>query len=262
MKPILSNRFGAALSWSFVSALILAGGLFCPDNLRAIPRAPLPPAPEQAPLYYESFDEDYTAASTNSELVISGLGVLEESWSGYALQRTGNVIPFVVSAVDETGHTNVSCDTGGAFRFWIRPYWSSTVVTNGTGPGVIATVLELDAVSGGEGALAWSLQISADGNTLELMGQTGTGLQEVLQAPIAWQAGESHCLVLDYSASQGTTLYVDGSVAAQGSSLPSIPPAVGQLVMGSTLAGTNSAGADFDEFYSFNRFLTASDVGW
>ena len=217
--------------------------------------------PEQAPLYYESFDEGYLAGQTNSELLIPGLGTLEESWSGYALQRLGDVVPFVVPAVDPTGHTNVSCDTGGAFRFWIKPYWSSESEMNGTGPGATATVLELDAVSGAESALAWSLQISGDGNTLGLFAETASGLQQVLQSQIAWQAGESHLLALDYSP-QGTTLYVDGSVAAQGFGLPSIPPSAGQLVIGSTLAGNNAAGSDFDEFYSFNRLLTDSAVGW
>jgi alpha-tubulin suppressor-like RCC1 family protein len=261
MKSKLSTNLCLALPGSLACVLILAGGLFYAENLCAMPRSPWPPYPEKAPLYQETFDENYFAGERNSELLIAGIGTLEESWSGYALQRTGDVIPFVVPAVYPTGQTNVSCDTGGdSFRFWIRPYWSSESVTNGSGPGATATVLELDAVSGGESALAWSLQISADGNTLGLFAETGSGLQEVLQAPIAWQAGQSHCLVLDYGP-YGTMFYVDGSVAAQGAGLPSIPVSVGQLVIGSTLAGTSTAGADFDEFYSFNRLLTASDVG-
>ncbi len=147
-----------------------------------------------------------------------------------------------------------------SFRFWLKPYWSSESVANGAGPGATGTILELDAVSGGQSALAWSLQISADGNTIGLFAETGSGLQEVLQAQITWTAGQSHLLALADSP-QGTTLYVDGSVAAQGSGLLSIPISAGQLVIGSTLAGANTAGADFDEFYSFNRLLTASDVG-
>jgi alpha-tubulin suppressor-like RCC1 family protein len=240
--------------------MAVLAGLFWAQGICAMPRPPWPPYPEKAPLYQETFDEYYFAGERNSELLIAGIGTLEESWSGYALQRTGDVIPFVVPAVDSTGYTNVTCDTGGSLRLWLRPYWSSESVTNGSSPGTTATVLELDAVSGGESALAWSLQISADGNTLGLFAETGSGLQEVLQAPIAWQAGQSHCLVLDYGP-YGTMFYVDGSVAAQGAGLPSIPVSVGQLVIGSTLAGTNTAGADFDEFFSFNRLLTAFDVG-
>ena len=67
------------------------------------------------------------------------------SWSGYALQRTGaTVVPFVVPALDSDGHTNITSDTGGALRWWVRPYWSS-----GSGTGQPATLLEMDAVSGG-----------------------------------------------------------------------------------------------------------------
>jgi alpha-tubulin suppressor-like RCC1 family protein len=66
-------------------------------------------------------------------------------------------------------------------------------------------------------------------------------------------------LALNYGPS-ATTLYVDGIAIAQGAGLPSIPPAAGLLVIGSTLAGTNAAGADFDEFFSFNLALTDSDI--
>jgi hypothetical protein len=215
-----------------------------------MPRPPLPPVPEQAPLYHESFDEDYFAGQTNAELVISGLGTLEESWSGYALQRAGeSVAPFIVPALDSNGQTNISSDTGGALRWWVKPYW-----TSGTGTGAAATLLELDAVSGGQAACAWSLQVSADGTTLELFTQTGAGAQEVLQAPIAWQAGTSHNIVLDVGP-QGTALFLDGALAAQGAGLVSIPPSVGQLVLGSALSGTNAAGADFEEFCSFGSWL-------
>jgi alpha-tubulin suppressor-like RCC1 family protein len=240
--------------------MALLAGLFWAQGICAMPRSPLPPFPEQAPLYYEGFDEEYFAGQTNSELLIAGLGTLEESWSGYALQRVGDVIPFIVPAVDFTGNTNVSCDTCGAFRFWINPYWTSSSVTNGNTPSATAIVLEIDAVNGTQSAVAWSLQISADGNTMSLFSQTGAGLQEVLQAPISWQAGASHNVALNFGP-QGSALFLDGVLAAQGSGLPSIPPSAGQLVIGSTLAGTSAAGADFDEFFSFNRFLTASDVG-
>ncbi len=259
MKTAPGNNPRRGLFDSLAQMAVLAG-LFWAQGICAMPRSPVPPYPEQAPLYQESFDEDYFTGEINSELLIPGLGTLEESWSGYALQRTGDVIPFVVSAVASTGHTNVSCDTTMSFRSWLKPYWSSESVANGASPGATATLLELDAVSGGQSALAWSLQISADGNTIGLFAETGSGLQEVLQAQIAWTEGQSHLLALADSP-QGTTLYVDGSVAAQGSGLPSIPISAGQLVIGSTLAGANTAGADFDEFYSFNRLLTASDVG-
>jgi alpha-tubulin suppressor-like RCC1 family protein len=117
----------------------------------------------------------------------------------------------------------------------------------------------LDAASGGGIACVWSLQVSADWNTLELVTQASAGVQTAIQTQIAWQAGESHCIALDFG-QQGTALFLDGMLVAQGSGLPSIPCSVGELVIGSTCSGANPAGAAVDEFYSFNRFLTASDV--
>ncbi len=233
--------------------------LFCAQIACAEPRAPWPPFPEKQPLCQKTFDEGFFVGETNSELLIAGLGTLHESFSGYALERVGPVIPFVVPALDSTGNTNGSCGVGGSFRFWITPYWTSTSVANGSGPCAKATVLELDAVSGGQSALAWSLQVSADGNTLGLFAETGSGLQEILQTPIAWMAGQPHCLAL-VEDSECTTLYVDGSMAAQGPGLPSIPLSAGQLVIGSTLAGGNAAGADIDEFYSFDSLLSPANV--
>jgi alpha-tubulin suppressor-like RCC1 family protein len=115
-------------------------------------------------------------------------------------------------------------------------------------------------VSGGESACAWSLQVSADGSTVQLFTETGAGLQEVLQSPIAWQAGTSHNMVLDFGP-QATALFLDGALAAQGAGLASIPPSLGQLVLGSALSGANTAGADFDEFCSFGAWLTENNVG-
>jgi alpha-tubulin suppressor-like RCC1 family protein len=255
MKAILSGGPWRGLSVRLTRTLILAGVLFFTQGLCALPRAPLPPYPESRPLCHESFDQDYFRGETNAEVIIPGLGFLDESWSGYALQRPGETVtPFIVPALNANGQTNVSSDTGGALRWWVRPYWTSGA-TNGTP----ATLLEMDAVSGVESAYAWSLQISADGNTMSLFTQTGAGVQEVLQTSISWLAGTSHSLVLDFN-SQSTALFLDGALVAQGAGLASVPPSVGQLVLGSTLAGTNTAGADYEEFYSFDRFLTDSDV--
>ena len=260
MKTILCRNQRNSLLVTFAQTTILSLILLGAQDIWALPRPPLPPMPGPTPIDSQVFDDLYYAGQTASEIVIPGVGTMEQSWSGYALQRMGDVIPFVVPAVDSIGHTNVSCDTTGAFRFWMNPYWTSGSITNGNTPGTTVTVLELNAVNGTQSAVAWSLQISADGNTMRLWSQGGAGPQEVLQAPISWLAGTSHNVVLDFGP-QGSVLFLDGIIVAQGSSLPSIPPSVGQLVIGSTLAGNNSAGADFDEFYSFAGPLTTSDVG-
>jgi hypothetical protein len=251
MKTIWGRSFGSSL---------LTAALFLTQHLHALPRSPLPPVPEERPIYHESFDDAYFLGETNSDLLIPGFGILDESWSGYALARPGEtVVPFIIPALDSAGHTNIASDTGGTLRFWIMPYWASQSQPNGTGPGTNATLLELDAAGGGQMAFAWSLQTSADGNTLNLIAQTVNGIEAAIQSQITWQAGQYHCLVLDFSP-QGTALFLDGMPLAQGAGLPSIPCSVAQLAIGSTYSGANPAGADIEEFYSFDFFLTESDA--
>ncbi len=244
---------------STIAGLSLTGLALVAQNLHALPRSPLPPVPEVAPLYYEGFDEAYFSGDTNDVLSFPDFGVLEESWSGYALQRTGaEIAPFDVPALDPSGHTNISCDTGGAFRFWIKPYWSSQS-QGGNGPGAIATALEFDAINSVGSALAWSLQITPDGNTLQLVAPSDAGLQTNLQTAISWQAGQSYLVRLNYGP-DGTALYLGPTAVAQGSGMASIPLSTGVAVLGSTLDGTNTAQADIDEFYSFAGPLADDDV--
>jgi hypothetical protein len=255
MKPVLIGGRWWHPSENVVRILILAGILLGAGNLPAMPRGPLPPYPELPPLYHESFDENYLAGQTNSEVTVFGLGVLDESWSGYALQRTGEAVtPFLIPALNANGSTNLCSDTGGALRFWVRPYWSSGQ-TNSTA----ATLVEMDAVSAGEAAYGWSLQASADGNTVQLLTATATGLQEVLQSSISWQEGASHSIILNFSP-HATAIFLDGVLSAQGNGVAAIPPSVGQLVLGSTLAGANAAGADIEEFYSFGDWQSEANV--
>jgi alpha-tubulin suppressor-like RCC1 family protein len=261
LKPNLRDTLCPALPWIFLCALVLAGGFFFAENLGAMPRAPLPPIPEWTlPIWQERFDEYYFPGETNNQLTISGLGLLDESWSGYALNRAGDsVIPFTIPALDPSGNTNVTSDTASALRFWFKPDWSSQIFTNGTGPGINAVLLECDAVSGGETAYAWSLQISPDGNTLEVLAQTDAGIGETLATSIAWEAGKSHFVVLNCNGS-GSALNVDGQFVATGSPLPSIPPSVGELTFGSTASGINPGEGDFDECYSFGSMLTGASI--
>jgi hypothetical protein len=124
----MTTRHGTHLRrGGFVTAAVIAIllVLFRTVDMSATPRPPVPPYPEQPPLYYEGFDEYYFAGETNSELFVPGWGNLHESWSGYALQQTEVAIPFIVPAPDPSGNTNVTCDVGASLRFWITPYWSS-----------------------------------------------------------------------------------------------------------------------------------------
>ena len=239
------QRSGAKLLPRLARLVIGASLLFAVANAPGIPRRPQPVITERLThLFRESFNEAYSLSVTNAELTVGGY-TFEESWSGYALQRLGVVTPFTVPAVDSTGHTNVACDSG-AIRFWFKPYWSSASLTNGTGPGTYARLAELVATSGDQSAVCWWLQLSPDGSSLSLIGQSDSGPVELLSSGIAWPANVYHHITLDYGP-QGTALFIDGTLAAQGAGTPAIPPALAALVLGSTSTGTATPGGDFDE---------------
>src|SRR3990170_1132257 len=77
------------------------------------PRSPLPPLPEVAPrLHHLSFDEVISSGPNRDASISTDYGVVTESWSGFALQRSGNSVPpFIVPALD-AGRTNIACTAG------------------------------------------------------------------------------------------------------------------------------------------------------
>jgi hypothetical protein len=203
--------------------------------------------PEGGALYHESFDE-YYAPQCCAPITVAGAGTLVASWSGYALDRSGPwVPPWVVPALDASGSTNVTCNSG-AVRFWFEPYSSSATVPGGTGPGAAAHLVDLVATGDAGTVLCWSLQMSADGSALQLVGEADSGPVELLAAPLAWPAYQAHLIALDYSP-VGTALFLDGQLAAQGAGTLAIPPSAGALVLGSSFAGADTADGALDEFF-------------
>ena len=233
--------------------VVLTVYLLAPYKAQANPRQPLPQVPELVwPLYHETFDEVYDVYSyavTNGQVTLGNF-TFNESWSGYALQRSGAAVtPFFVPAVD-SGQTNINCNQG-TIRVWFVPTtWSSATQTNGAGPGGVATLLELDAVGKKECANVWSLQISADGTALSLVAQSDDNPALLLQTDISWQANQSHLISLDYGLKE-TALLIDGQLVAQGAGTLSVPPQLAGLFVGSSLAGKSIAGGDFDELFCF-----------
>ncbi len=122
--------------------ILAASILFLSTDAPARPRPPLPPFPEFAGpvLFHESFDWGYSAGLANDEVVIANFGTLRGSWTGMALERSGQVTPFIVAALAPDGQTNVASQTESAARFWLTPYWASPAV-GGAGPGKEATLL-------------------------------------------------------------------------------------------------------------------------
>jgi hypothetical protein len=218
----------------------------------AAPRAPLPPLPEFAPVSFsERFDGYYTNGMTVAEIVVSGSGTLVESWSGYALQRVGNVVPLVIDGV-QNGHTNVF--PGGAVRLWVKPDWASASTGTGQGPGQVAKIAELSVVANGQAAVAWSLQVGADGSTLLLVGAGVNESGVLLTAELAWQVGEWHQVVLNYT-EKGTALILDGELAAEGAGVLAVPSSAAVLAIGSSLLGTQSFAGELEDVYCFARPL-------
>ena len=228
----------------------------------ARPRQPCPPFPEFAApvLFHDTFDWGYSYGTTNVEVVLANYGTLRESWSGYALQRTGIVPPYNVPALGAGGRTNVAC-LNGAVRFWIIPDWSSSTVPGGTGPGAEVVLAQLAAAGGGQAAVAWSLRGCADGTALYLEAETDAGPTVVFTAAIGWQAGQTHLVCLNYGP-VGSDLFLDGQRVAQGVGTLPVPSSVGVLTLGSSLAGTETPSAAFDEFFAFARPQTEGQAAW
>jgi len=224
------------------------------EKLQAVPRLPQLPLPELSPVIYrELFDEPIRAGISNAEVVVPNYGVLRESWSGYSLQRLGNVTPFVIASLNETGRVQVATDNASV-RFWFMPYWSSASTGEGQGPGVSARLLEFVAVDGKQSAVLWSLQASEDGSLIYLSGAGQDGEHLMLKAEIAWFAGEWHQIVLTYGA-KGTELVLDGEKVAEGAATIVVPPKIARLVVGSSINGEESAGGEIDELFCFSKPL-------
>jgi len=89
---------------------------------------------------------------------------------------------------------------------------------------------DLLAIGNGQAVLCWSLQLSSDGSTLSLFSQTDNGPVELLSTNIAWQAGAAYCVGLNYG-TNGTALFLDGQVVAQGAATLPIPAGSAELVL-------------------------------
>ena len=218
-------------------------------NAEGSPRPPFPGLPEWiCRLYRQGFDEAYSPGITNRQVTIGNYTYVE-SWSGYALDRSGgSVYPFVVEGVDGNGHTNLA--STGSLRVWVTPNWTSLSGTNE--PGATARVADFLAVGDSESLLCWSLRVNANGSALSLLGAGEEGLVELLATNISWQAGAAHCLDLNYG-TNGTQLFLDGQLAAEGAGTAAVPPSNAVLVLGSSLTGSEPAQAALDNVYCLCR---------
>ncbi len=137
MKDTSGNGRRRLFFQHFTLACFLAWLLLGPAAALAKPRPPLPPLPESGVIYYQSFDGFHPLASGDAWAVVPGLGNLVESWSGYALVRSGtSVVPWMVPAVDAaSGRTNLSCDGAGGDPVLFRAAFFQRVASRRHGAG-------------------------------------------------------------------------------------------------------------------------------
>lgn len=176
--------------------------------------------PEFSPVSFsERFDEQFRSKVVDARVELPGVGSLVESWSGYALARSGNVLPYLIPGV-VNGRTNINAN--GAVRLWFKPRWSSASTGEGTGPGHEVSLMELSVIGQSEAATVWSLRISADGSVMYLSGGSERGSEVLFKVETAWRGGEWHQVVLNYS-SKGTAMVLDGEFVAEGGGVLTVP---------------------------------------
>ncbi len=229
----------------WVSRLILfAGCWFSIIAAGAAPRPITPPWPELGLIHREGFDQPLQF-SANQRIDPQ---VWTESWSGYALQRSGQrVTPWVVPMVE----SNVFLvePQQGAIRFWYRPDYAS-----GTGSGTVAALLELATSNGKASEVWWSLVFVPDKSSIHLLCQTETGLESCLATEVDWPTERWHLITLAFS-STNSSLFLDDRLAAVGAGLLTIPAAAAPyttLTVGSAYSGVATAQGQIEELSIFS----------
>ncbi len=228
--------------FSVFSGAVLAALFFHCSGVAA-PRPLAPPWPSFGTLHHEGFDQPYGFAPNQ----VIDPAIWAESWSGYALQRSGtSVVPWAVPMVVSNSF-RIEPERG-AIRFWYRPDYAS-----GTGSGTVATLLELATSNGKASEVWWSLVVSPDGSELHLICQTENEPQSCLQAAVNWEAGSWHMLTLGFTPTN-SVLFVDDQLAAVGEGLATIPQEAApytSLTVGSTANGTAPAQGQIEELCVF-----------
>ncbi len=223
------------------TALLFLWGV---SNVSAKPRPMSPPWPSFGLLQREGFDEPY--GFTTNQVIEPAIWL--ESWSGWALNRQGKVVePWVVPMVISNSFS-VEPERG-AIRFWYRPDFSS-----GAGPGQTATLLELVTGKGKTEVVWWTLDVSPDGNAIQLLCQAESGPTTCLSAEVKWEAGTWHLLTLGFTPTN-SALFVDDQLAAVGEGMATVPKEVApltSLIVGSSYSGTQPAQGQIEELCVFS----------
>jgi hypothetical protein len=258
MRFTLHPRRG---SGKILMTLLFGGACLLPPPSWAKPRPALPPWPERSLALLRFDATNWWAVQRPAPVAFKNVA-WAESWSGFAL-HLGGAPPRLLQyrAIESAGRTNLNF-AAGALRFWFRPDWTSAGL-GGAGPGSDARLLEAGQTTPLADASWWALYFSPDGDRLRFGGQVAGQGVDLLDAPIAWQAGEWHLVTLMYS-DKFTALVVDDALAAQGEGVPPALTAAAQAAnvfcIGSDALGENLAQGQFEELTTFGKPLTADEI--
>jgi hypothetical protein len=207
-------------------------------------------------------DPAWITKPTSNALVAQNIAIAE-SWSGYALDMSGQQSSLLLLPVLSANRPNVA-PNAGTIRFWFSPYWKSSS-TGGAGPGDWARLLEIGSPNVPESF--WiTLAVDPTGNILTLAGNaTGQPPFYMQAATLQWQPGTWHELAMVYSPSN-TLLVVDGSLAVAAENHLPWPPAMQwpQLAFsfGSGLEGQDTARGQLDQLTTFAFPLSLEYLAW
>ena len=242
-----------------IRTVLLSLGLLWASPTQARPRPASPPYPEKH-LSAWRFDSTNLQSAAWSNLVAVENLELAESWSGYALNMAGAGPRRLAIPAVACGRTNLAL-RAGAVRLWFAPNWSASA-TGSDHPADGGRLLEAGAWSGNQAERAWALEVAAGGMGLSLVAGSGENRVQLWSAPILWQSGEWHLVVLNYNA-QGSALYLDGELAASGAALPIMEAgSTPGFCVGSGLLGHHLAQGQFDELTTFAEPQAAELIAW
>ncbi len=259
MHNLRIMRQSGALWLLLVAALFLLVVLPVTGN----PRPPQPPWP-QSTIKIFGFDSPYWKVPWRAVAINEEESTLVESWSGFALERSGLFLSPIVIPVRVSDKEVNLAPASGSIRFWLAPNWSTaSEKASGQGPGHRAQLLELVNLGGKAADVRWSLYVNEAGDTIHFVGQTKPGLKELLNAPVAFTAGDWRMITICYSETN-TALLLDNEVIAKGGGVVAPAPWVEKdlvLVVGSDVLASPAslAEAQFEELTTMRQWPGQSE---
>ena len=239
-----------------IALFLLTVPAFCQSGPPAFPAVQL----NQWVLAQPNWPDIYGDASLRSANLNTAPG-----WShaGTALSVDTNVPAFLNLSVMDDGEANISLPAG-AFSFWFQPNYTSAT-DGGDGPTNWASLLTIGQWTSNASASCWSLVVDPDGTNLIFLAQSNGASQIVLTAPINFDAGDWHNIVLNYSETN-CCLFLEGQPVTNAGAAAYLPSDGDCAAYGFSIGsegGTNGifqARGQFQDLRTYDGPLAADDV--